>query len=322
MADLFVPLSTLLAQAAYVATAPLMLAVLAASGVAAAIGGCWVVSQPGLVAQRLGAMGSVPTRTLEDLELQRSFGDRVLGPLTRACARMVLRYTPGGTLEQYRRQLILAGSTSGAEVRDFLGTKGLVAIALAFAVPIVFGSLGFGLPSYVPATGGAILGFYLPNLLLRRRIKRRQNEVQRALPDALDLLTICVEAGLGFDAAVGRVHEKRDDELAREMGRVLTEMRMGRARRDALRTLGERTDVPDVNTFVSAIIQSEQLGVSISKVLLTQAEQMRVRRRQRAEELAHKAPIKMLFPMVFLIFPAIFVVILGPAIPAILKQMG
>jgi tight adherence protein C len=321
VADLFVPLSALLSNAAYVATAPLMLAVFAASGVMAAIGGAWVISQPGLVAQRFGAMGPA-TRTLEDFEMQRSFGDRIVGPMTRACARMVLRWTPGGTLEQYRRKLILAGSASGAEVRDFLGTKGLLAIAFGFGMPLVLGALGLSLPTIVPAILGAVLGFYLPNLLLRRRIKRRQNNVQRALPDALDLLTICVEAGLGFDAAVGRVHEKRDDELSREFGRVLTEMRMGRARRDALRTLGERTDVADVNTFVSAIVQSEQLGVSISKVLLTQAEQMRVRRRQRAEELAHKAPIKMLFPMVFLIFPAIFVVILGPAIPAILKQMS
>ena len=167
-----------------------------------------------------------------------------------------------------------------------------------------------------------MLGFYLPNLWLNRKITQRKAEITRALPDVLDLLTISVEAGLGFDAAIHKVTEKWDNALTREFRRVLSEMRMGKARRDALRDLVTRTDVADVNTFIAAIIQADQLGVSISNVLHVQAEQMRTRRRQRAEEAAHKAPIKMIFPMVFLIFPAMYVIILGPAIPTMLNSFG
>ncbi len=321
MDGLMTPLATVLEAVPVIATAPLTLAILAAFGVLLAAWGAMSLQTPGLVAARLGTYTSTPT-SLEDLELGLSFGDRVLRPLIDACARLVLRYTPGSTVEGYRRKLILAGSSAGFEVRDFLGMKGLLAIGMGGGWLILGGAAQIGPSPVSVAILLAILGFYLPNVWLSRKIKRRQNELRRALPDTLDLLTICVEAGLGFDAAIGRVVEKRDDELSRECGRVLAEMRMGRSRRDALRTLGERTDVDDINTFVSAIIQSEQLGVSISRVLLTQAEQMRIRRRQRAEELAHKAPIKMLFPMVFLIFPAIFVVILGPALPGILKSLS
>jgi tight adherence protein C len=215
---------------------------------------------------------------------------------------------------------VLAGSP--LEVRDFLGAKGLLAIALGGGALLLSPILRLGGSSLLWAFVAAALGFYLPNLILARSIKARQKLVQRALPDTLDLLTICVEAGLGFDAAIQRVVEKRDDALSHEFGRVLSEMRVGRSRRDALRSLTERTDVQDVHTFVSAIVQSEQLGVAISKVLFTQADQMRVRRRQRAEEAAHKAPIKMLFPMAFLIFPALFIVLLGPTLPRITQAFA
>jgi tight adherence protein C len=138
----------------------------------------------------------------------------------------------------------------------------------------------------------------------------------------LDLLTISVEAGLAFDSALQRVAEKWDNELSREFRRVLTDVRLGRSRREALRDMAQRTGVEDVQTFTAAIIQAEQLGVSIGKILRVQADQMRIRRRQRAEEAAQKAPIKMLFPMVFLIFPSLFVVILGPAVPKLMDSLG
>jgi tight adherence protein C len=319
MMDLFSPIAAIVAAAPSLFGGPTMLAGLSALGVLMAAWGALSLRSPGLVAQRLGHAVPVP-RSLEEAELQRSFSERVLRPLVGACARLVLRYTPHSAIDGYRRKLILAGNPGGLEVRDFLGIKGLATIGLP-GVYLLASMLFRTAPSPLIAIGLAGLGFRMPDLLLARRIKRRQNEIQRALPDTLDLLTICVEAGLGFDAAVGRVVEKRDDELSREFGRVLTEMRMGRSRREALRSLTERTDVRDVSTFVSAIVQSEQLGVPISRVLFTQAEQMRVRRRQRAEEAAHKAPIKMLFPMVFLIFPAMFVVILGPAFPGIMKML-
>jgi tight adherence protein C len=169
---------------------------------------------------------------------------------------------------------------------------------------------------------GFVLGYMLPVMWLGRRITARKKAITRALPDALDLLCISVEAGLAFDLALQRVTDKWDDELSREFRKVLSDMRLGRTRREALKDLAVRTGVEDIQTFTAAIIQADQLGVSMSKILRLQSDQMRVKRRQRAEELAQQAPIKMLFPMVFLIFPALFVVILGPAVPRLMSSFG
>ena len=140
------------------------------------------------------------------------------------------------------------------------------------------------------------------------------------MPDALDLLTICVEAGLGFDAAMSKVAEKWDNELSKAFGRVIQEIQLGKLRREALREMDHNLEVTDITSFVAAIIQADQLGVSISKVMRIQSEQMRIRRRQRAEEKAHQAPVKMLFPLVFLIFPAIYIVLLGPAVLVVMNS--
>jgi tight adherence protein C len=150
-------------------------------------------------------------------------------------------------------------------------------------------------------------------------IDRRKEAIIKKLPDALDLMTICVDAGLTFNAAMQKVDEKWDDPLAEEFGRVIYEMQLGKSRRQALRDMTDRMDVPDVTSFIAAILQADQLGVGIGKVLRIQAEQMRIRRRQRAEEKAQQAPVKMLFPMVFLIFPSIFIVLLGPALFQVLR---
>jgi tight adherence protein C len=148
---------------------------------------------------------------------------------------------------------------------------------------------------------------------LSSKIKRRQDNIWKALPDALDLLTICVEAGLGFDMAMGKVYEKWENELAIAFGRVLREIQLGKLRREALRDMAARMDVPDVTAFVAAIIQADQLGVSMAKLLRVQSDQMRTKRRQRAQEKAHQAPVKMMLPMVFLIFPSLWIVLLGPS---------
>ena len=153
----------------------------------------------------------------------------------------------------------------------------------------------------------------MPELLVRSRIERRQKSIRKAMPDALDLLTICVEAGLGFDAAMSKVNEKWDNELSLAFGRVLREIQLGKLRREALRDMADRIGIAEMTSFVAAIIQSEQLGVSMAKVLRIQADQMRIKRRQLAEEEAHKAPIKMLFPMGLLIFPSLMIILLGPA---------
>jgi tight adherence protein C len=161
--------------------------------------------------------------------------------------------------------------------------------------------------------GAGLIGFYVPTAMLQSRIRRRQEVIIKAMPDALDLLTVCVEAGLGFDQAMAQVNAKWDNELSLAFGRVLQEIRLGKLRREALRDMAERIEVPEMTSFVAAIIQADQLGVSMAKVLRIQSEQMRIRRRQRAEKKAHEAPIKMLIPMAFLIFPSIYIVLLGPA---------
>jgi len=163
------------------------------------------------------------------------------------------------------------------------------------------------------------LGFYFPMLSLNGRIRKRQENIIKALPDALDLLVICVEAGLGFDMAMGKVYEKWDNELSLAFGRVLREIQLGKLRREALKDMSDRMDVPDVNAFTAAIIQADQLGVSMSKILRVQSDQMRTKRRQRAQEKAQQAPVKMMIPMVLLIFPSIWIVLLGPALLTIMN---
>ena len=164
-----------------------------------------------------------------------------------------------------------------------------------------------------------VAGFLLPNSMVARRIRERQKEVLNSMPDALDLLTICVEAGLGFDAAMSKVIEKWDNALSVAFSRVLQEVQLGKLRREALRDMSDRLGVPEMESFVAAVIQSEQLGVSMARVLRVQSDAMRVKRRQRAEENAQKAPVKMLLPMAFLIFPTIVIVLLGPAILNIMR---
>jgi tight adherence protein C len=170
------------------------------------------------------------------------------------------------------------------------------------------------------AGGMALLGYILPGMWLQSTIDRRKQGIVKALPDALDLLTICVEAGLGFDSAMRRVAEKWDSDLSMEFGRVLQEIQLGKVRRDALRGMSERLEVADVTTFIAAVIQAEQLGVSLAKVLRIQSDQMRIKRRQRAEKKAQEAPVKMVIPMVFLIFPSLLVVLLGPAAFQVLRS--
>jgi len=183
-------------------------------------------------------------------------------------------------------------------------------------------------PPDAPATAvvwgivAVAIGFILPDLWIRDRVKKRQKRINKVLPDVIDIISISVEAGLGFDGACQRVASKRRDDIGVEFERFLIELRLGKSRREALRNIVRRTGVKDLQLFVNAIIQADTLGVSIANVLRIQSDQIRIRRRQHAEELAHKAPIKMLFPMALFIFPAIFVVILGPIVPQIQSGLG
>jgi tight adherence protein C len=262
------------------------------------------------------------TLTLEEIELSQPFSARVIKPFIRGVAQFVGRFAPQRNIQEMRRKLELAGRPYGWGPTEFLGVRGLAGILLATMTFLLLTLTGQYLPKRLLATlvaGG--LGFYLlPTLWLSSKIRRRQAEIVKALPDALDLLTISVEAGLGFDAAMQKVAEKWENELSLAFNRVIQEIQMGKLRREALRDMADRMDVSDVSSFVAAIIQADQLGVSIAKVLRIQSEQMRIRRRQRAEEKAHQAPVKMLFPMVFLIFPALLIVLLGPAILTVMKS--
>ncbi|HVC32289.1 MAG TPA: type II secretion system F family protein [Chloroflexota bacterium] len=283
--------------------------------------GIMLMRQPDPVRERMNEV-LPPARSLEELELQQPFSQRVVRPFVRTLARLVVSRTPQSTLDGIRHNLLLAGSPGNLDVRDFLGIKGLFGVFCAGLAAFVFSGTIPTLALIGAGAGGAFLGYMLPNLWLRGRIRTRQKEVQRTLPDALDLLTICVEAGLGFEGALVRVTQKWHNAMADEFGHALAEMRMGVSRRDALTAIVTRTDVPDVATFIAAIVQADQLGVSIGRVLHTQAAQMRTQRRLRAEELAHQAPVKMVFPMIFLIFPALYVIILGPAVPSLIDGLG
>ena len=262
-------------------------------------------------------------RTLEEIELQEPFSDRIVRPILGRLASVMKRFTPESNLDAIRRDLVLGGSPNDLQANDFLGLKGMLALLLGGGC-LAFMALGKS-PMVNTVLYSAALGFggfMMPNVWLSTKISARKDAITRALPDALDLLTISVEAGLGFDLALAKVVEKWNNALTMEFARVLAEMRMGKPRRDSLRDMVTRTEVGDVTAFVAAIIQADQLGVSISRVLQIQSEQMRIRRRQRAEEKAHQAPVKMTIPMVFLIFPALLIVILGPAMRRIMDTLG
>ena len=262
-------------------------------------------------------------QSLEEIELSLGFQDRVLLPMLRGFARTTTRLTPQKQLEDARRKLELAGMDW--EPSMFFAARivfMLVGVVLMFLVAFVFSQSTPATTGILYMLGGAGIGFILPELMIRSKIRRRQDGIIRALPDALDLLVICVEAGLGFDMAMGKVYEKWDNDLALAFGRVLREIQLGKLRRDALRDMASRMDVPDVTAFTAAVIQADQLGVSMGRILRVQSDQMRVKRRQRAQEKAHQAPVKMMIPMVLLIFPSIWIVLLGPSVLILIERQG
>jgi len=300
---------------------PLLAAALAFTSVTLIFAGIALSLRPGPEKERLSQYAR-RARTLEELELQAPFSERVLRPILGQLAGLVSRFAPQAYVESISRRLVLAGNPNNMQANDFLGLQGLAALVLGGGTIIVlYITKASTINTILLGLLLAALGFMLPNVWLGGQISRRKEAITRSLPDALDLLTISVEAGLGLDSAIAKVVEKWNSPLTMEFARVLAEMRVGKPRRDALRDMVARTEVPDVAAFVAAIVQAEQLGVSISRVLHIQSEQMRIRRRQRAEEQAHQAPVKMTFPTVFLVFPALLIVILGPSIPRILEVL-
>lgn len=254
--------------------------------------------------------------SLEDIELQQPFIQRVVVPLIKRLGELSTRFTPQKLLQETTTKLELAGNPGRIDASTFLATR--------FVGAAVFGGLLL-LISTLPTVNWpfarvvivvaifAALGFFFPQLWLQSRINGRQNEVRKAMPDALDLLTICVEAGLGFDAAMSKVSEKWENELSIMFGRCIREVQLGKTQREALRDMADRIGLAELTSFVAAVIQSQILGVSLAKVLRIQSDQMRVKRRQFAEELAHKAPVKMIIPMALLTFPSIMIILMAPA---------
>ncbi len=268
--------------------------------------------------------GDVVT-SLEQIEMQQPFTQRVLVPLLQRIGELSTSFTPQKVLEDTTHKLEIAGNPGRIDAATFLASR--------FVVALFFGGIllmvGLFSPNRWPLGQTllvvllfTLLGFFFPQLWLQSRINSRQKEIRKAMPDALDLLTICVEAGLGFEAAMAKVSEKWENQLSLALLRAIREIQLGKARRDAMRDMAERIGIPEMTSFVAAIIQSEILGVSLAKVLRIQSDQMRVRRRQRAEEQAHQAPVKMILPLAFLIFPSIFIILLTPAAIQLSKSFG
>jgi tight adherence protein C len=248
-------------------------------------------------------------------EMLQPFGHRVIAPVSTRLVSLARRYTPVGYADSLREKLTLSGKQDAVDVDQILVVKLLALLSTLLWIPLVFGLLGLsGLVGVAFVAVAVAAAFMFPDLRLNSEIRARQHAIAVKLPDMLDLLVISVEAGLGFDQALERTASAMPGPLAEEFRRVLQETRIGATRADALRAMEQRTQVPELRSFILAVLQADTFGVSIARVLRVQADEMRVRRRLRAQELAQKAPVKMLFPLVFCVFPSIFVVVLGPAV--------
>jgi tight adherence protein C len=260
----------------------------------------------------LEALTSAPDELKRDID--QSFSDRVLFPLLARSQRMGRRLTPEDASERIREKLEMAGNPAGWTVERVMAGK-VVGFAIALVVSLVLALLmGLG---FLPTLGFVVLaslaGYMAPNMYLYQATYNRMDTLQRALPDAIDLLTISVESGLGFDAACAQVARNTEGPLADEFARMLQEMQIGRGRSDALRSMADRTNLPDLRSFVSAMVQADAFGIPVGQVLRVQSSEIRVKRRQWAEEAAQKVPVKILVPLIFCILPTLFIAVLGPA---------
>ncbi len=261
---------------------------------------------------RLAVYDDAAPRTLDEIELSRPFSDRFVRPFLESLGKRVARLQPKDRVQRLQLMIDLAGRPLGINPASFVALQ--IALAVLLGLAFVGVAVLLKLLVLIGFIFGAALGYVGPEFWMKRIVKARQKEILLAMPNALDLLCISVEAGLGFDAALGRVVEKFDNALSREFAFVLNEIRLGRPRQEALDDLGRRSGVTELNAFVQALVQSDQLGVGIARVLRIQADELRRRRRQKAENKAQQASLKMLFPMVGCIFPTLFVVLLGPAV--------
>ncbi len=274
------------------------------------------LAKPGdvdLVAGRLRSYSGAEPMTVEELELGESLWERALGPLTQQFRRILSSITPASLNQEMTRQLSRAGRPYGLSGPDFQAVRvvaGIAGMVVGFAVGI---GIGNPILTLVLIVVGAATGYWAPRIWLQRLVSRRQQEITRALPNALDLLSVTVAAGLGFELALRRVADRYHTALSDEFDQVLAEIALGRPRTEAIRAMGQRTGVLDLQNFANAVVQSQQLGTGISVILKIQAEEMRRRRYLRARERGARAPLRMLGPMIGCIFPTLWVILLGPA---------
>ncbi|MEZ4634594.1 MAG: type II secretion system F family protein [Caldilineaceae bacterium] len=275
------------------------------------------------IQRRLRQVTASANQAEDGMEME-SFSERVLVPMGRSLLAGLGRMTPGSNLEQLRQKLTMAGNPNNLVVIDLLGIKMLIGLVIGGLIGVyVFILAQMPMISVVSFTlCGFLIGTYLPNFWLNNKIKKRREEMRRALPNALDMLTTMVDAGLGFDMALLRLSDRWHNALTQEFERMINEMNMGVRRVDALRNLADRNDIDELRTFVAVLIQADSLGISVAEILHTQSEQMRLRRRQRIQEQANKLPIKMLPIIAMFILPALFAVILGPAIPVLIDTFS
>jgi tight adherence protein C len=292
---------------------------LALALLAAAIGiGLWTIlssaDEKATVRASLRQLDGYEVDNVRDQELLRPMRERTVAPLMDRLVSLGKRFTPDGYTDKVRARLTASGNTSPDAVDRFIAIKVIGAALVPIMVIVIFGVVGMGGMMALIVTGllAAVLVMG-PDAMLNRRVEERQHEIRQKLPDVLDLLVISVEAGLGFEQALDRTVSSVPGALTQEFARMLGEVRAGASRANAMRSMEKRTDVPELRSFVLAILQADTFGVSIGRVLRAQADEMRIKRRQMAQEKAQKAPVKMLIPMVFCIFPALFVVIIGPA---------
>ncbi|HXA43375.1 MAG TPA: type II secretion system F family protein [Candidatus Solibacter sp.] len=306
----------------------LLIAFLFAAGVFIFFRGLATAPSEDLLETRLAQFRD-QTVTLEEIELQQPFNERFVRPALERLGAFLNARVGRERIVSIQNKLAVAGRPGNLTVNGFISIKLVLGIGSAVLGFLLFTFARLSFPFIPPPVGTVVLagvvgvgGYFFPDLWLRQKVQARQKEIRLALPNALDLLTISVEAGLGFDAALVRVTEKYKNALSEEFTQVLNEVRLGRPRMEALDDMGRRVGVEELHSFIQALIQSEQLGVGIAKVLRIQSEEMRRKRRQRAEELAAQASLKMLFPMLLFIFPTIFIILMGPAVLVVLHSLA
>ncbi|MCL1594217.1 MAG: type II secretion system F family protein [Actinomycetia bacterium] len=255
------------------------------------------------------------------LMLESGAGQRVVLPAVKALGATLLRVSPVGWADSLRRRLVLGGSQVDNYALERLFAAKFALGALGFLLGLFLLSDASSLRRFLLGTVLAVVGFMIPDAIAANRGRKRQEQIEREMPDTLDQVTMSVEAGIGFEAALARTARTGDGPLAAEINRTLREIQLGIPRDDALRKMADRTDVSDLDSFVLAVVQSEEYGIPIGKVLRVQSDELRDKRRQRAEERALKIPVLLIFPLVFCIFPAMFIVLLGPAAISIMGTL-